>query len=88
MEKKYENVRPRNGGPRSLYCYSCHSWIPNTANYEVKKEGVYCYSHSCEDGIICGHNGEIPATEAEKESEDAVLCENAKYKIGIINNDK
>jgi hypothetical protein len=59
MSKKkviaYENVHPKEGGEYSLYCYTCNRWIPNTANYEMKKEGCFAHSHSCskfEDGSV------------------------------------
>ena len=42
-------VRPREGGPFSLYCHKCHCWVPNTANEEMKKEGYYAHSHICGD---------------------------------------
>ena len=48
--KKYSNVIPKDGGPFSLYCTSCHRWIPNTANAEMIKEGCYSYSHFCVNG--------------------------------------
>lgn len=35
------------GGPWSLYCTECHMWFPNTANHEMKKEGVIAHSHCC-----------------------------------------
>jgi hypothetical protein len=41
------NVRPREGGPYSLFCYDCKRWIPNTANHEMRKEGAYAHSHVC-----------------------------------------
>lgn len=34
-----------------MYCTSCHRWIPNTANAEMRKEGVYAHSHFCVDGV-------------------------------------
>ena len=48
------DVRPRKGGPYSLYCYGCGRWIPNTANHEMMKEGVFSHSHICyeKDGEI------------------------------------
>lgn len=51
----FENVAPKEGGPYSLYCETCHSWVPNTANSEMKKEGCFAHSHSCtkyKDGTI------------------------------------
>ena len=41
------DVRPREGGRYSLYCYSCETWVPNTANHEMRGEGCYAHSHSC-----------------------------------------
>lgn len=41
------NVKPRKGGPYSLYCYDCNRWIPNTANHEMQKEGVFSHGHVC-----------------------------------------
>lgn len=41
------DVKPRKGGKYSLYCYACKSWIPNTANHEMKREGYYSHSHGC-----------------------------------------
>lgn len=41
------DVRPREGGPYSLYCYDCKRWIPNTANYETRKEGGFSHRHIC-----------------------------------------
>jgi hypothetical protein len=49
------DVRPRKGGPYSLYCYDCKRWIPNTANHEMQKEGAYAHSHFC----FRGKNGKI-----------------------------
>lgn len=40
-------VIPKSGGPWSLFCTDCGVWTPNTANYEMKKEGFYAHSHSC-----------------------------------------
>lgn len=50
-------VKPREGGPYSLFCYGCDKWVPNTANHEMIKEGCYAHSHSCSRD-----NGEIPAS--------------------------
>jgi len=41
------DVRLRDGGPYSLYCYDCGRWIPNTANAEMQKEGAYAHGHYC-----------------------------------------
>lgn len=41
------DVRPREGGPYSLFCYDCGRWIPNTASHEMKKDGIYSHSHAC-----------------------------------------
>ena len=52
---KHEDVKTREGGRYSLFCYNCRRWIPNTANYEMRKEGAYSHSHACsklEDGSI------------------------------------
>lgn len=50
----YSKVRPREGGPYSLFCYTCNHWVPNTANHEMKKEGFSSHNHFCyiEDGIL------------------------------------
>lgn len=48
-------VIPKEGGPWSLFCTDCKVWTPNTANYEMKKEGFFAYSHVC--GIV--HKDEI-----------------------------
>ena len=37
----------KTGGPYSLYCRKCRCWVPNTANAEMIKEGVYSHSHIC-----------------------------------------
>lgn len=55
----YSNVAPKPGGPYSLYCKSCKCWVPNTANVEMRKEGLYAHSHWCKDGICDMCNGEI-----------------------------
>jgi hypothetical protein len=52
-------VQPRKGGPYSLFCTSCNCWVPNTANYEMKKEGFYAYSHSCHKCVCDMQNSEI-----------------------------
>lgn len=41
------DVRPRKGGPYSLFCYDCGEWVPNTANSEMAKEECYSHSHRC-----------------------------------------
>lgn len=51
------DVRPREGGRYSLYCYDCNRWIPNTANHEMHKEGVYAHSHVCVNGKIINEEG-------------------------------
>lgn len=65
------DVRPKKGGPYSLYCYDCCRWIPNTANSEMRKEtylaGGFAHSHLCgkaKNGeiIILGEEG-IPIDE-------------------------
>lgn len=55
----YSNVAPKPGGPYSLYCKSCKCWVPNTANAEMRKEGLYAHSHWCKDGLCDMRNGEI-----------------------------
>jgi len=30
-----------------LFCFDCGEFISNTANHEMKREGVFAYSHSC-----------------------------------------
>ncbi len=55
----YSNVAPKPGGPFSLYCESCKCWVPNTANAEMRKEGLYAHSHWCKDGLCDMRNGEI-----------------------------
>lgn len=40
-------VSPKDGGPYSLYCAQCHCWVPNTANSEMRKEGMYSHHHVC-----------------------------------------
>lgn len=47
MDKEYSNVCVRKGGPYPLFCCTCKRWIPNTANHEMQKEGVYAHSHIC-----------------------------------------
>lgn len=53
-EEIYSDVRPREGGAYSLFCYTCRRWIPNTANHEMRKEGVYSHGHMCikKDGEV------------------------------------
>ena len=53
---------PKPGGPFSLYCESCKCWVPNTANAEMRKEGLYAHSHWCKDGLCDMRNGEIKDT--------------------------
>jgi hypothetical protein len=31
-----------------LFCFDCGEFISNTANFEMKKEGVFAHSHSCQ----------------------------------------
>ena len=40
-------VVPKEGGPWSLFCTNCNVWTPNTANAEMKKEGMFSHSHVC-----------------------------------------
>lgn len=53
------SVHPKSGGPYTLYCDECGCWIPNTANAEMRKEGVIAYSHFCDNGVCDMRNGEI-----------------------------
>lgn len=57
-----DSVYPRKGGPYSLYCSKCRCWVPNTANYEMKKEGAFAYTHFCLDGVCDMKNGEKKET--------------------------
>lgn len=41
------NVKLRDGGIYSLYCYDCDTWVPNTANHEMAREGFFAHSHNC-----------------------------------------
>lgn len=67
------SIHFKEGGPFSLYCDICHCWVPNTANTEMKKEGVIAYSHCCGNLI----NGEIMdtayVTQQEEPSTDPVI---------------
>lgn len=56
-------VRPREGGPLSLYCQRCQCWVPNTASEEMRKDGYYAHSHICGDLT----HGEIPDQEGHDE---------------------
>ena len=47
VEPIFIGVHPRDGGPRSLYCFDCGEWVPNTANTEMLKEGMFAHSHVC-----------------------------------------
>lgn len=51
--KTYDDVQLREGGQYSLFCYNCRRWIPNTANHEMNREGLYAHSHFCytENGV-------------------------------------
>lgn len=40
-------VQPRADGPFSLYCFDCGEWTPDTANHEMRKEGMFAASHCC-----------------------------------------
>ena len=40
-------VQPKEGGPYSLFCTDCKTWVPNTANAEMRKEGCFSHSHIC-----------------------------------------
>ena len=51
----------------NLFCDECGCWVPNTANHEMRKEGVYAYSHHCYNGVCDMSNGEIKAS---KETQD------------------
>lgn len=50
------------GGPYSLYCTECKVWFPNTANYEMRKEGCIAHSHICG----CKNSNEISDEEWEE----------------------
>lgn len=67
MSIKYSDVKPREGGPYSLFCYTCKRWIPNAANDEMQKKGVYAHNHFCyeQDGKIT-----IVCEEGKPEKED------------------
>ena len=52
------NVKPKAGGPYSLFCSDCGCWVPNTANHEMKKEGAYAHNHTCHNGVCDMKNGE------------------------------
>ena len=52
-------VIEKSGGPYSLFCTTCRVWVPNTANYEMKKEGFFAHSH------VCGRKANNEITEAE-----------------------
>ena len=65
------NVHPKSGGPYTLYCDECGCWIPNTANAEMRKEGVIAYSHFCDNGVCDMRNGEI-LDSSRKKTQDAV----------------
>lgn len=41
-------VTPKSGGPWSLFCTDCGVWTPNTANFEMKREGFFAHSHCCD----------------------------------------
>lgn len=68
------SVHPKSGGPYSLYCDECGCWIPNTANAEMRKEGVIAYSHICENGICSMSNGEIPDIPQDIKRTAATAC--------------
>lgn len=60
-------VKPKMGGPYSLYCEKCRCWVSNTANHEMKREGGYAHSH------ICGHRqpGEVYEEESDVQKDAA-----------------
>lgn len=63
---QYSLVLPRKDGKYSLFCYTCRRWIPNTANYEMAKEGYYSHYHFCkrENGIVTVYSEEgVPEEE-------------------------
>ena len=64
------SVHPKSGGPYTLYCDECGCWIPNTANAEMRKEGVIAYSHFCDNGVCDMRNGEI-LDSSRKKTQDA-----------------
>lgn len=66
VEKKYADVIQKSGGPYSLYCRSCKRWVPNTANAEMKKEGVFAHSHFCVNGVPLDNDGSIADSMAEE----------------------
>lgn len=77
------SVHPKSGGPYSLYCDECGCWIPNTANAEMRKEGVIAYSHICENGICSMSNGEIPGVRKHVGKPSPVCCIRANIRPGM-----
>ena len=41
------DVRPREGGPTGLFCYDCGRWITDVADWKMREEGKYDYTHNC-----------------------------------------
>ena len=60
-------VIEKEGGRYSLYCKDCHCWIPNTANHEMRKEGVIAYTHNCKNGVCDFLNGEVSEADWERQ---------------------
>ena len=59
----YDNVIVKSGGPYSLYCTSCHRWIPSTSNAEMRQAGYFAHSHVCCDGVnLTPNDGGIDET--------------------------
>lgn len=77
------SVHPKSGGPYSLYCDECGCWIPNTANAEMRKEGVIAYSHICENGICSMSNGEIPGVRKHVGKPSPACCIRANIRPGM-----
>jgi hypothetical protein len=68
------------------YCKTCDSWVPNTANHEMRREGYFSHSHSCRKNKA---TGEIEGREsggawsaglvAGRTEGQQMLCRNCKY---------
>lgn len=69
------HVVEKKGGPFSLFCTDCNCWVPNTANAEMAKEGVFAHSHHCSDGVCDCKNGEIHDTEYRKKAAEVELAQ-------------
>lgn len=46
MPDNIDPVRPTEDG--RLFCHRCEVFVENTANAEMRKEGVYAHSHVCQ----------------------------------------